>query len=202
MDRTLSFYSEKLASNSPVPGGGGASAYVASLGTALGQMVCNLTFNKPKYVDSADEMKQLCNECDSIRKELNELVDKDEEAFLPLSKAYKLDKNDLNRDDIMEKALISACRVPLRIMELCCSAADCVDTISEKGSTIVISDAGCAAACLQAALKSAYLNVMINLKGMKDQSKKTAIKAYADDMLNKYSVLCEQILQFVIEKIG
>ena len=38
-----------LASNEPVPGGGGAAALVGAIGTALGNMVGSLTAGKRKY---------------------------------------------------------------------------------------------------------------------------------------------------------
>ena len=37
-----------LASNAPVPGGGGASALVGAIGTALGKMVGSLTLGKKR----------------------------------------------------------------------------------------------------------------------------------------------------------
>ena len=40
-----------LSSKSPVPGGGGASAYVGAIGSALGNMVGSLTVGKKKYAD-------------------------------------------------------------------------------------------------------------------------------------------------------
>ena len=39
---------EVLASKAPVPGGGGASALVGAIGTALGNMVGSLTVGKKK----------------------------------------------------------------------------------------------------------------------------------------------------------
>lgn len=39
---------EALSSKEAVPGGGGASALVGSIGMALGSMVCNLTIGKNK----------------------------------------------------------------------------------------------------------------------------------------------------------
>lgn len=42
---------EVLASKAPVPGGGGASALVGAVGTALGNMVGSLTVGKKKYAD-------------------------------------------------------------------------------------------------------------------------------------------------------
>ena len=42
-------FTEKLGSKAPVPGGGGAAALTAAVGTALGVMVCDLTVGKKKY---------------------------------------------------------------------------------------------------------------------------------------------------------
>ena len=50
---------ELLASKAPVPGGGGASALVAAVGTALGNMVGSLTVGKKKYAEVEDEIKAL-----------------------------------------------------------------------------------------------------------------------------------------------
>ena len=47
---------EVLASNAPVPGGGGAAALVGAIGTALGNMVGSLTVGKKKYADVEAEI--------------------------------------------------------------------------------------------------------------------------------------------------
>ena len=49
----------RLASKSPVPGGGGAAALGGAIGTALGTMVGNLTLGKKKYVDVEREIQVL-----------------------------------------------------------------------------------------------------------------------------------------------
>ena len=46
---TCTEFVEQLASKAPVPGGGGASALVGAVGTALGNMVGALTVGKKKY---------------------------------------------------------------------------------------------------------------------------------------------------------
>ena len=79
---------EVLASKAPVPGGGGASALVGAIGTALGNMVGSLTVGKKKYADVEEEMQELKAKCDVLQKELLTLVEKDAEVFEPLSKAY------------------------------------------------------------------------------------------------------------------
>ena len=50
---------EVLASKAPVPGGGGASALVGAIGTALGNMVGSLTVGKKNMRNVEEEMQEL-----------------------------------------------------------------------------------------------------------------------------------------------
>ena len=54
-----------LASNAPVPGGGGASALVGAVGTALGNMVGSLTVGGRRTADVAGETEALRPNCDT-----------------------------------------------------------------------------------------------------------------------------------------
>ena len=65
---TCTEFVEVLASKAPVPGGGGASALVGAVGTALGNMVGSLTVGKKKYADVEDEMYELKAKCDQLQK--------------------------------------------------------------------------------------------------------------------------------------
>ena len=77
-----------LGSKAPVPGGGGASALVGAVGTALGNMVGALTVGKKKYADVEEEMKELMAKATTLQDELLHLIERDAEVFEPLSKAY------------------------------------------------------------------------------------------------------------------
>ena len=46
LDRTLRAFSDDLASDAPVPGGGSAAAYAAALGAALAAMVARIATKK------------------------------------------------------------------------------------------------------------------------------------------------------------
>ena len=65
-----------LASSEPAPGGGGAAALVAALGTALGNMVGSLTVGKKKYADVEEEIIALKKQCDALQTELLNQVNK------------------------------------------------------------------------------------------------------------------------------
>ena len=189
---------EVLASKAPVPGGGGASALVGAVGTALGNMVGSLTVGKKKYADVEAEIKELQAKCDILQKELLELIERDAEVFEPLSKAYGMPKNTeeekARKAEVMEKVLKEACSVPMEIMEKCCEA---IEVFAEKGSVIAISDAGVGAAFLRSALNGASLNVYINTKSMADREYAGELNQKADRMLEVYGIKAETIFQQV-----
>ena len=111
---------EVLASKAPVPGGGGASALVVAIGTALGNMVGSLTVGKKKYADVEEEMWELKKKADELQKELLHLIERDAEVFEPLSKAYGMpretEEEKAEKARVMEIVLKDACSVPMEIM--------------------------------------------------------------------------------------
>ncbi len=186
-------FASVLASSEPAPGGGGASAVCAALGCALGEMVGSLTVGKKKYADVEDEIRTLMDECKALREELLRQVPADAEGFLPLAKAYGIPKDDPTRAEKLEAATLTACEVPVRIMELCCEVIEKIAIIAGKGSRLAVSDAGCGAVMLDAALKAASLNVFINTKSLKDREKAAEINNHVKEMLERYGELAEKI---------
>ena len=196
MDMTMEScrkFVEVLASNAPAPGGGGAAALVGAIGTALGNMVGSLTVGKKKYADVEAEIIALQARCDALQKELLDQVEADDKGFVPLAKAYGIPKDDPNRDAILEEATVTACAVPMHIMELCCQALDCEAVFAAKGSRLAVSDAGCAAVCCKAALQAASLNVFINTKTLKNRDVAEEMNRQANLMLNKYCQMADEI---------
>ena len=186
-----------LASNAPVPGGGGASALVGAVGTALGNMVGSLTVGKKKYADVEEEIIALKARCDRLQKDLLDQIAADAKGFEPLAKAYGIPKDDPARDQVLEEATITACAVPVKIMELCCEALDAIKVFAEKGSRLAVSDAGCGAVCVKAALQAASLNVFINTKTLKDRELAGEMNAKCLGMLEKYCALADEIFETV-----
>ena len=201
MDMTLEScrrFVEVLASDAPAPGGGGAAALVGAIGTALGNMVGSLTVGKKKYADVQDEILALKAKCDDLQKQLLDQVEADDKGFVPLAKAYGIPKDDPNRDKILEEATVTACAVPMHIMELCCEALDCVAVFAAKGSRLAVSDAGCAAVCCKAALQAASLNVFINTKTLQDRTLAWKTNKKCLDMLEEYGGLADRIFEDIM----
>ena len=192
---------KKLASSDAVPGGGGASALVGAIGTALGNMVGSLTVGKKKYADVEGEIIALKEKSDSLQAELLRLVDEDAVAFEPLSKAYGIPKDDPDRERIMEDALRVATATPMDIMRTCAKAIDVIKEFAAKGSALAISDAGVGAVFCKAALQGASLNVFINTKYMVDKDYAANVEKEADGLLDKYCTLADEIFGAVVAKL-
>ena len=122
MEQNCNRFLEELASKAAVPGGGGASALVGAVGTALGNMVGCLTVGKKKYAAVEPDLLALNEKAAALRVRLEGLVEADAEAFVPLAKAYSIPKEDPAQAGIMAQALEAAAAVPLEIMECCCQA--------------------------------------------------------------------------------
>ena len=199
---TCEGFVEELASKSPVPGGGGASALVGALGTALGNMVGSLTVGKKKYADVEEEMIALKEKADSLQKEFLRLVTRDAEVFEPLAKAYGLprgtEEEKAEKDRVMEAALKEACSVPMEIMERCTEALSLTSVFAEKGSVIAVSDAGVSAVFVKAALQGASLNVYINTRSMKDREYAEELNRKAGELLEAGTALADEIYNRVV----
>ena len=141
----------------------------------------------------------------NVRKKLLDLVEKDAEAFEPLSAAYGMPKSTPEeiekKAEVMEAALVGACEVPLEIMRTCAEAIDLIETFAEKGSKIAISDAGVGATLLKSALQGASLNIYINTKSMADKEAAASYNKEADMLREKYEKKADEIFQSVCNKI-
>lgn len=201
----LTEFGEILASSEPVPGGGGASAVVGAFAAALGRMVANLTIGKKKYVEVEEEIKEVNQKLEILQQELMVFVERDAEAFLPLSKAYRLpkdsDEEKAYKAKVMEQALYEASVVPLQMMETILKVMKLLDTLGEKGSKLAISDVGVGILFGEAALKGASLNVLINAGMMKNEDKAYELRCVVNQMITEGQELKEKVYGSVLQKI-
>lgn len=196
-EMSVSAFAEALAAKTSVPGGGGASALVAALGTALGSMVGNFTLGKKKYADVEPDILRLMEQAESLRLALLACIDEDAAAFAPLSRAYGIARDDPSRAEVMESCLRDAAAVPMKILELSCKAIELHREFAEKGSVLMVSDAGTGVVFCWAALYGAALNVKVNTKLMADRDYADAMNAKVDALMEKYWKLADEVYESV-----
>lgn len=204
--KTCIEFVDALSSKKAVPGGGGAAAIVGSIGMALGSMVCNLTIGKKKYAEHEDVIKDILLKANKIEKDLLDMIDKDAECFLPLSKAYGLPKSTPEeikiKEETIENALKLACEVPIDIVKTCYEAIKLHEELVDKGSKLALSDVGVGIQCLRAALLSGQLNVLININSIKDEEYVKNIRSEIDELVSKGTKICDEVYAKVEIALG
>lgn len=196
---------DELSSKAPVPGGGGAAALVGSIGVALGSMVGNLTIGKEKYSDVEEDIQILLKKSEALIMRLNQLVQKDAAVFEPLAKAYKMPmttgEERAEKERVLQESLVAAAKVPLAIAECCLEGIRLLDQYAKKGSRLAVSDAGVGVIMLKSAIQGSKLNVLINLKMMKNEELKKEINNKLNTIETEGLKLADQVYQYVEEQL-
>jgi methenyltetrahydrofolate cyclohydrolase len=206
---TVKDFAEELASNSPAPGGGSAAALAASLGSALGSMVFNLTVGKKAYNEYTEETKdailKALDETNANKSEFLYMMEKDAEEFLELMAAFKLPKSTeeekLLRNKKIEEGYVKALQIPLAVAEKAYEVYEYVELAANYGNKNAVSDAGVAALLLQAAIESAVLNVKINLSGITNEHYKAEVSQKCAELIQAGQDKKNSIMNVVNSKI-
>lgn len=204
VDMTVKNYLDVLKSEAPAPGGGSVSALSAAQGAGLVAMVCDLTIPKEKYAEYKDLCQQVKAEILEVFDELVIGIDKDTEAYNKVSAAFKLpkgtDEEKAARSKAIQEATIIATEVPYETMSLCMKGIEITAKIVGKSNPNASSDLGVAALNFLAGIKGAYLNVMINLPGIKSEEQKARFKD-AEEMVKKAEAAADKIYKEVLASL-
>ena len=201
IEKNIAEFNALLASKAPVPGGGGASALAASLGAALGSMVANLTIGKKKYAEYETENGSLLRELEELRLKAEELIEKDAEAFEPLSKAYSIPRDAPFRDEEMERCLRMAAEPPMEILRIACRGILIHEKLEKTGSVLAISDVGTGVIMFWAAMYGAAMNVRVNTRLMKDRAYAEALNSEAESLMAAHWKIADKVYETVWERL-
>jgi formiminotetrahydrofolate cyclodeaminase len=134
------------------------------------------------------------------------MIEADVQAFGALMAAYKLpratDEDKLARAGAIQDALKRATDVPLACAEACAQVIELARRVAPLGNRGVISDAGVASVAAYAALRSAALNVTINVPSIKDAEFVRSRREQLDRMLARCSTASEQAYDTVLGRMG
>ena len=200
-NKTLEQFSIEAASKQAIPGGGGVSALVGALSSSLAEMVSNLTIGKKKYLEYTDELETIKKELDILRNNLLDCIDKDAQAFLPLSKAYSLPKDTPGYDEIIEQCLKDAANPPLLILKYSTRIVELDQRLAVIGSKIAISDAATSVMLAHGTMYGAFVNILVNTRLMKDREYADTLNNEASALLDEYSVLALNIYDDICKRL-
>ena len=202
----LSTFLQETASESPAPGGGSISAYVGALGASLTTMVANLSSHKRGWDDRWEEFSDLAELGQKFIVKLEKLVDDDTNAFNMILNAFRIkaDTEDekIEKESKIQSATLNAIKIPLSIMENSYNLMNLRAKLVKKGNPNSVSDVGVAVLCARAAVLGGYLNVMINIKDLKDAKLKSSMIERAEELKLLSMESEKKILKDVIKTIN
>ena len=204
-EQQLQTFLDQLASKASTPGGGSAAAIMAAMGAALVSMVANLTVGKQKYQDVEEEMQGFLERSEDMRSRLTGMIQADIDVFNKVMAAYGMaretDAQKAARSGAIQAALKEATDVPLACAQLCADVIELCRPVAEKGNLNVISDAGVAVLAAHAALRSAALNVYINIGGIRDEEFVRDRRDKLEFVLSGAGVAAETVYELVKSKL-
>jgi glutamate formiminotransferase/formiminotetrahydrofolate cyclodeaminase len=205
VDLELTEFADMTAGESPAPGGGSVSAYVGSLGAALGTMVANLSSHKRGWDDRWEEFSDWAVKGQELKDELIRLVDEDTNAFNKIIDAVRMAKGTAEekaaRLQAIQDATIYAIEIPLETVKVAYAVFELCQAMAEKGNQNSLSDAAVGALCARAAVFGANLNVRINCKDLEDKDLAEKYVTEANSILTNANKAEANIIKLVNEKL-
>ena len=174
-DMTVTAFTDTVASDAPAPGGGSVAALAGSIGAALTAMVACLTQGRKKYADFAEYAARVEERGNELKQRLMDVMDRDTEAFRLVSAAFTMPKTTdgekAARSAAIQAGLQACTKTPMEMMALLDETVTLAHTLLERGfNDTAASDLGVAFLSLKAGIQGAWLNVLINVGSIKDET--------------------------------
>lgn len=172
IDLTVAEFTDILASEQPLPGGGSAAALTGALGAALAAMVARLTTGRARYAGHDAEMRKIRDAADGLRARLLAMVDADPRAYQEVMIAYQMPRETESqrayRIQAIQAALRGAAEAPLEAAGLCLEVLELTAAVAAHGNRNAAGDTAVGALLAHAGLRGAAHNVRLNLALMHD----------------------------------
>jgi len=205
VNKSIKDFSDMLASNIPAPGGGSAAALEGALGASLISMVALLTVGRKKYAEHEPLMADILKRADELRKNMLDIIDRDTEAYNMVSAVFAMPKNTQAeraiRDDAMQNALKACTITPFEMIQCAYSGLVLAAEIFGKYNENAASDLGVAVLSLRASAEGAWLNVLINLDGIRDEIFSAKYMISGSDLIQRVTELADDIYANILHSL-
>lgn len=198
VDMNMTDYLDLLASDAPAPGGGSASALCGAQGIALVSMVAGLTVGRKKYAAEEANCREVIAECAALSGAMRAQIDLDTQAYEAVSAAYKLPKNTdeerAARNDAITKAMLCATETPAQTMALAERGVILASALVGHSNVNAASDLAVAILNLSACCEGAWMNVRINLPGIRETGEDARYLSECGALFERVRALSEEAL--------
>ena len=205
IDLKLNEYLDILISDEPAPGGGSVSALAGAQGAALMAMVCDLTIMKKKYADVHEFCGKIKTEAEQLYRDLSAAIDKDTDAYNLVAAAFRMpketDEEKAARKQAIADGTLEATKVPFGVMQMAMKGLELADKLYGHFNTNCASDYGVGVLNFMACIRGAWLNVKINLPGVKDEAFAKAAEAEGKEIMAKGEEIAARLYAKIEEEL-
>ena len=203
VDLTVREYLDVLKSDAPAPGGGSVSALAGAQGAGLLKMVCDLTLGKEKYKDFEDAVKEVRPVFEEAEEALTAGIDRDTEAFNMVMAAFGMpkdsDEEKAARREAIQKGTVASTEAPLENMKQAFRALEAAEKLAGKFNPNCMSDFGVGVMNLKLCIQGAFMNVKINLPGIKDEGLAAELAKQADEIMLDGTGIADGLYEYAME---
>ena len=198
MDMTVDGFVNELASNSPAPGGGTIAAVNGAFAAGLGVMTCLLTIPRETDAERKHQLTQLAKQLNQSKERFVQLADEDTEAFNQVMAAFRMPKATEEEKAVRKEAIalanLGATLVPVETAGISVSILLVLKEAVSLVNDNVLSDCGVALSCARTAADGAFMNIAINLPGVKNETRKSEIEASLQELKQKAQTTYEEAM--------
>jgi len=197
LSHSIGNFAELVAAGTPAPGGGSVAAYCGVLAASLGQMVCNLTIGKPKYIAAEPRLTEIRSELERLDARLRELIAEDSTSFEAVLQAYRLpkdsDEQKAHRTAQIQIALQGAVDVPVETAQRSFDTLGLLRELADIGNPNALSDVAVGAHVAGTAIRGASYNVGVNLDSIADRDAAGKTREQMRRMIEQSVSIAEEV---------
>lgn len=167
---------EKLGAKVPAPGGGAAACVTGATGAAIAKMVVEYSIGKRNLAAHQGALELAREELIRFQEVFLELADEDAAAYGMVNELSKLAVDDPRRVSEWPAASAAAVAIPRAALAAACDLLRLVETLPGITNRHLRSDLAIAGILGEAAAKSAWWNVSVNLMLLEDAADRSRVQ--------------------------
>ena len=173
-----------IGDKTPAPGGGATASAAGALAAALGRMVVNYSVGRKSLVEHRPTLERAERALDRTASLLLDLAAEDAQAYALVNQLQRLPEGDPRREREMPAAVEAAIGAPAAVVAACADLLRLLEQIQPISNEHLRSDLAIAAILANAAARSAWWNVKINLPLLPEGPRREALRAQMLELLS------------------
>jgi methenyltetrahydrofolate cyclohydrolase len=182
-DRSFAQLLAAIGSKTPAPGGGAVASACGALAAALAKMVVAYSLGKKNLAEHQPTLERVGAALERTMEMLLTLAQEDAEAYALVNELSKLPAEDPRRMAEYPAAVEAAVQAPRSVVGVCCDLLRMLEPLTTASNRHLRSDLAIAAILAEAAAKSGWWNVNVNLDLLSDESRRATLRAECQKML-------------------